>query len=190
VTQFVRRLQAAVPVTIALLDACRSNPFPPAATATIAGQAVPVSAAGLGAPRGAVALPSASDAGIGTVLGFAAAPGAAALDGEAGGHSPYAAALLKHLPVAGHDFGDVMTMVTEEVYVETSGRQRPWTNESLRRLLYFGLSAETADSDEAAIRGARRQLLLTIAATPPKPGASSRRWPRATLSRSMPCTAC
>jgi uncharacterized caspase-like protein len=168
VTQFVKRLQATVPVTIALLDACRSDPFLPGATAVVAGQAAPVSAAGLGVPRGAVALQSVPDEGLGTVLGFAAAPGAAALDGTAGEHSPYAAALLKHLPVAGHDFGDVMTMVTEEVYVETAGQQRPWTNESLRRLLYFGLSPETADGDEAAIRGARRQLLLTIAATPPE----------------------
>ncbi len=30
-----------------------------------------------------------------------------------------------------------MTLVAEEVYLATSGRQQPWTNASLRRLLYF-----------------------------------------------------
>ncbi|MER8843189.1 hypothetical protein NKH86_31840 [Mesorhizobium sp. M0913] len=34
---------------------------------------------------------------IGTLIGFAADPGRAALDGEPGDNSPYAAALLRHL---------------------------------------------------------------------------------------------
>jgi hypothetical protein len=60
-----------------------------------------------------------------------------------------------------------MTMVSEEVYLRTSGRQLPWTNASLRRLLYFGLDVEEKSGDEHAIREGRRTLLLTIATTPP-----------------------
>ena len=48
------------------------------------------------------------------MLGFAAEPGKAALDGPAGGNSPYAVALLRHLSaMTGLEFGTVMRMVTE-----------------------------------------------------------------------------
>ena len=36
-------------------------------------------------------------------------------------------------------------MVTEEVYLDTKTKQRPWVNESLRRLLYFGVPQPRAD---------------------------------------------
>ncbi|UVK49511.1 caspase family protein (plasmid) [Mesorhizobium sp. AR07] len=162
-------LKAKVPVAIVLLDACRTNPFPAGATITTVSGSASVAAAGLDLTRGAAPLADATDApqSLGEVIGFAAEPGHAALDGDAGGNSPYAAALIKHLAAGGFAFGDVMTMVAEEVYVQTGGRQRPWTNASLRRLLYFGLSPEQATGDDAAIRGEHRKLLLTIAATPP-----------------------
>ncbi|HTV70567.1 MAG TPA: caspase family protein [Rhizobiaceae bacterium] len=168
-SKILAELQAKVPVTIVLLDACRSNPFPPGATIKLAvdGAPVTIGAAGLGAPRGAISLGDPKpDAGLGAVLGFAAAPGQAALDGEPGANSPYAAALLKHLSAGGYAFADVMTMVTEEVYLKTDARQTPWTNTSLRKLLYFGEAAEDATTDDAAIRGERRKLLLTMASVP------------------------
>ncbi len=162
----VEELQKAVPVTIVLLDACRDNPFPPGAVVRLdAGDApAPVGAAGLSPPRGATALARLGTGGkdnLGALIGFAAAPGHAALDGAPGGNSPYAAALLKHLSAGGYAFGDVMTMVTEEVYLRTAARQVPWTNSSLRRALFFG--APQDGGDEAAIAGERRRLLLTMA---------------------------
>jgi len=166
------QLQAKVPVTIALLDACRDNPFPhDFAILPRGGNApLPVGPAGLGLPRGggapggaAVSAPSES---LGALIGFAAEPGRVALDGPAGTNSPYAEAILKHMAAGGFAFGDIMTMVTEEVYLKTRGRQLPWTNSSLRRVLNFGLAAEETGSDEARIRSERRQLLLTIADAP------------------------
>ena len=124
---------------------------------------VPVAEGGLGTPRGVVLdrrRTTTKADGLGAVIGYAAAPGQVALDGDAGGNSPYAAALLKHLPASGFAFSDVMTMVTEEVYLKTGARQLPWTNASLRRLLYFGGSPDQAeDGDQALIRGERRKLL-------------------------------
>ena len=102
---------------------------------------------------------------LGTVIGFAAEPGQPALDGPAGENSPYAAALLKHLSAGGFSFGDVMTMVTEEVYLKTKAQQLPWTNSSLRRVLTFAAPQEE-DADQTAITSERRKLLLTIAGTP------------------------
>ena len=168
VSTLLDRLKATVPVAIVLLDACRTNPFPAGAKVATPAGVVPIAAAGLDLGRGAQPVQEVAGAGknLGEVIGFAAEPGHAALDGDPGTDSPYAAALLKHLAAGGFAFGDVMTMIAEEVYLRTGGRQQPWTNTSLRRVLYFGLSPEETASDEAAIRGGRRKLLLTIAATP------------------------
>src|SRR5690606_2290332 len=68
--------------------------------------------------------------------------------------------------MAGEEFGTVMRMVAEEVYLKTGGRQRPWINESLRRLLYFGAAPEPTAGAEGEILTERRQLLITISALP------------------------
>ncbi len=164
-------LKKTVPVTIMLLDACRTNPFPPDAVVRRAptASAEPIGAGGLEPVRGAKALGNtpATDASLGSVVGFAAEPGRPALDGAAGENSPYAAALLRHLAaMKGTEFGLVMRMVTEEVYLDTKARQRPWVNESLRRLLYFGVAPPEPTGDDGLITGERRQLLLTISDLP------------------------
>lgn len=164
-------LKKTVPVTIVLLDACRTNPFPADAVVRRAptASAEPIGAGGLEPVRGAKALGNASaeDASLGTVVGFAAEPGRPALDGAAGENSPYAAALLRHLTaMKGTEFGSVMRMVTEEVYLDTKAKQRPWVNESLRRLLYFGVAPPEPTGDDGLITGERRQLLLTISDLP------------------------
>ncbi len=168
-TNLLDRLRATVPVTIFLLDACRTNSFPPGQLVQLPGTESPVAVSpeGLGETRGGVLVAAAEAKSLGVVIGFAAEPGRAALDGEPGGNSPYAAALLKHLGATGYGFNDVMTMVSEEVYLRTAARQLPWVNSSLRRFLRFGPGVEDADPDETAIREGRRTLLLTIAAAPP-----------------------
>ncbi|MGB6118616.1 MAG: caspase domain-containing protein [Mesorhizobium sp.] len=166
-------LAASVPVTIVLLDACRTNPFPAGSVIrrSPGEDALAVGATGLGLVRGMKAFGAKPDAAtndnLGMVIGFAAEPGEPALDGEAGGNSPYAAALLRHLAaMKGVEFGQVLRMVTEEVYLATGTRQRPWTNESLRRLLYFGVAPAELEGVEGRITGERRQLLLTMADLP------------------------
>ena len=170
-SDILNRLRQTVPVTILLLDACRDNPFPPTATLRVRpdAPAEPLSAGGLGQTRGVRALDAAAPktGSLGMVIGFAAEPGMPALDGDIGGHSPYAAALLRHIDaMAGEEFGTVMRMVAEEVYLKTGGRQRPWTNESLRRLLYLGDRPDPVEGAEGEILTERRQLLVHIAALP------------------------
>ncbi|WP_119269187.1 caspase family protein [Taklimakanibacter deserti] len=167
----IEKLKQTVPVAIVLLDACRTNPFPPGAQikATPASAGQPITAGGLGAPRGASVVGEQAPASdnLGTVIGFAAEPGRPALDGGEGGNSPYAAALLRHLSaMKGAELSAVMRMVTEEVYLSTETRQRPWVNESLRRLLYLGVAPDEPQGEEGLITGERRQLLLTIADLP------------------------
>lgn len=171
-SQVLDQLKAVVPVTILLLDACRTNPFPADAVVRRQPRASgeKVSGGGLTPVRGAASLTSGgapANDNLGTVIGFAAEPGRPALDGEAGGNSPYASALLRHLgAMQGAEFGAVMRMVTEEVYLDTKGAQRPWVNESLRRLLHFGVAVDQPTGDDALITGERRQLLLTISELP------------------------
>jgi uncharacterized caspase-like protein len=170
VQPMLEELAKAVPVTIVLLDACRSDPFPMGTVITLpdSGETVTISAEpGLAPVRGPTpaARPDLPPESLGTVIGFAAEPGQPALDGPAGENSPYAAALLKHLSAGGFSFGDVMTMVTEEVYLKTKAQQLPWTNSSLRRVLTFA-APEESDADQSAITSERRKLLLTIAGTP------------------------
>jgi uncharacterized caspase-like protein len=161
-------LKGVVPVTIVLLDACRTNPFPAGALVrkTPEDAGAPISAGGLTPMRGAATIASAdqpASSDLGTVIGFAAEPGRPALDGSVGGNSPYAAALLRHLSAMdGLEFGQVMRMVTEEVYLDTKTRQRPWVNESMMRLLYFGVPQPAPTGEDGMITGERRQLLLTI----------------------------
>ena len=171
VSALLDELAKAVPVTIVLLDACRTNAFPAGTMIQPPGVATPVPAqeAGLAAVRGPTPVGNAGlpPSGLGMVIGFAASPGEPALDGEPGEeNSPYAAALLKHLSAGGYSFGDVMTMVSEEVYLKTKAKQLPWVNSSLRRVLSFGTPIENPDPDETALRQGRRQLLLSIAAEP------------------------
>ena len=167
----IGKLKTTVPVAIVLLDACRTNPFPPGAQVKVspASQNQPIAAGGLGAPRGVSVLEAQGTASdnLGTVIGFAAEPGLPALDGPEGANSPYAAALLRHLSaMKGAELSAVMRMVTEEVYLTTETRQRPWVNESLRRLLYLGVAPDEPEGEEGLITGERRQLLLTIADLP------------------------
>lgn len=162
------RLQTTVPIAIVMLDACRNNPFPPGATVRLAaGDApVPIGTAGLGETRSAAPLQPAEDGkteNVGTVIAFAAEPGKPALDGS-GANSPYAAAILRHLSaMEGAEFGIVMRMIAEEVYLETDGKQRPWMNESLRRLIYFGRAPTHPTGPEGEMLTERRELLVTIA---------------------------
>lgn len=173
---FISQLRENVPVAVILLDACRTNPFPENLRLPLPGQPQPVavSAVGLSPParpgpdaRGARALNASGPAGVENLVamvGFAAEPGQAALDGMPGANSPYAEALLRHLGAAnGANFSTVMSIVSEEVYLKTKGHQRPWINQSLRRQLFFGGTSEMRDADTAAVTEERRGLLVHIA---------------------------
>ncbi|MEO7222373.1 MAG: caspase family protein, partial [Devosia sp.] len=171
VDALLAELAKTVPVTIVLLDACRTNAFPAGQAIELPGATtpLPVDGPGLEAVKGPTPIgrPDVPTDSLGMIIGFAASPGQPALDGEAGGNSPYAAALIKHFAAGGYSLGDLMTMVSEEVYLKTRAQQLPWVNSSLRRVLRFGAPVEEPAGDEAEIRDGRRQLLLTIAGATP-----------------------
>ena len=123
------------------MPAGRTNGFPAGQVIELpgTGDALPVEGPGLEAVKGPVPV-ARSDVpteSLGMVIGFAASPGQPALDGEAGGNSPYAAALIKHFAAGGYSLGDLMTMVSEEVYLQTKAQQLPWVNSSLLGEVYL-----------------------------------------------------
>ena len=85
--------------------------------------------------RGLVAVPTKK--GQQVVISYAAAAGKPALDGEAGGNSPYAAALAAHLVTPGQRLVDLLIEVENTVLEATDGQQEPWPSGSLGEKFYF-----------------------------------------------------
>lgn len=136
-------------IGLVVLDACRNDPF---GEATAEG-------------RGAVALSSDVKAAVKPGLGrvgraddilfsFSAAPGQSASDGS-GDTSEFTAALAKFLPTKGLEIRSVMTLVQQEVYDVSRGRQLPYVESGLPKL-FFG-------ADTGAALPERERLLLAMA---------------------------
>lgn len=118
----VEAIEERAKITLTFLDACRDNPLADALQRAIAGRdrsaAVP-----LGLAPMAIRNPD-------TLVVFAAAPGRTASDGDAV-HSPFTAAMLRHIETPGDDIELVMKRVTRDVHDSTRGEQVP---ERLSRL--------------------------------------------------------
>jgi hypothetical protein len=119
---------------IAILDACRNNPFPSLNEAT----------------RGLAIV----DAPNGSIVAYSTAPGSEALDG-AGDHSPYTAAFLrlareKNLPIE-----QLFKRIRLEVNNSTEGQQTPWESSSLTNDFYFfgdtAVAATRAPEEEKTV---------------------------------------
>ncbi len=129
-------------LNIAILDACRDNPF---ASSTRSG------ARGL-AP---VTAPT------GTIISYATAPGQVALDGT-GDNSPYSTALAEAIPTEGAPLEEVFRSTRRKVLKLTGGKQVPWEHSSLTGDFYFKPKiAEpqgTARADDAVTPESRERL--------------------------------
>jgi hypothetical protein len=115
-------------VGIALLDACRDNPFTRSLSRALGNRSSQV--------RSGLAELRTQTGGI--LLGYATAPGDTAADGIGMRNSPFATALLKHLGTKGLEIELVMKRVKAEVIEMTKNEQRPWTNSDLATEVYLG----------------------------------------------------
>lgn len=142
-------------VGLIVLDACRNDPFGTTAGST---------------GRGAVALAPEVQRGVKPGLGrigkaenvlfaFSAAPGETASDGDAG-NSPFTAALAKYIATDGLEIRSVMTLVQQEVYDATRGRQLPYIESGLPRLFFASAAAGTLPE--------RERLLMAMADVTPQ----------------------
>lgn len=110
-------------VNLMILDACRNNPFHRQFRARRQGLAE-------------------MEAPAGTLIAFATAPGAVALDGE-GSHGVYTKHLLKQVTERGLPVEQVFKRVRVGVSAETGERQIPWESSSLREDFQFRPAAVT-----------------------------------------------
>jgi uncharacterized caspase-like protein len=78
------------------------------------------------------------------LIAFATRPGQVAKDGS-GDHSPFTAALLKHIATPNLEILDMLRRVRREVLQETNGEQITWDNESLFGNVFLA-DAATRDS--------------------------------------------
>jgi peptidoglycan hydrolase-like protein with peptidoglycan-binding domain len=112
-------------INLIFLDACRDNPFARSLASSMGGRSSVSS-------RGLAAIDTQSG---GALIAFATAPGDVASDGDT--DSPFTTALVHHIATPGLDIRQMLTRVRADVQTATSGRQRPWVNESLDADFYF-----------------------------------------------------
>lgn len=123
-TALIEKMQASkAAVNIAILDACRNNPFKPNLAAARRAYA------GLG--LGKVLTPR------GMVIAYSTAPGQLAEDGAAAGNSLYTVALTKQIDQRGLTIEQILKNVGDSVRRRTLDDQQPWFETSLISDFYF-----------------------------------------------------
>lgn len=138
-------LASVAPIGIVLLDACREDPWGGGAT---------------GQGRSAVALDDAVDAprpGLGRVgradgvlFAFSAAPGEVAADGE-GKDSPFTEALLRNFATPGVEVRTALTLVQQDVYDRSRGKQLPYIESGLPKLFFAAQFGELGERDRLLV---------------------------------------
>ncbi len=121
---------------VLVLDACRNNPF---------GRNWRT---GVRSSTSGLAKLEADD----VLVLFAAAPGQTASDG-AGGNSPFAWALAKHLPEPGLAIQLLGGKVRDDVLVATGGNQRPYVSASITGRPFYLVPGATEKSEDTAAKG-------------------------------------
>lgn len=111
-------MEPAKQLRLAILDACRDNPFNKTMKRTIGTRAV-----GRGLAKVEPNSPN-------TLIAFAAKAGSTASDGDST-NSPFTAALVKHLPKPGLDLRKAFGYVRDDVLKATSNKQEPFVYGSL-----------------------------------------------------------
>ena len=141
----LKAMEPAKQLKLVILDACRDNPFAKSMKRSIGTRSV---------GRG---LAEVDPGGSNTLIAYAAPAGAVAADGD-GANSPFAAALVKYLPVPGLDMRIALGRVRDEVRKVTGNRQDPY--------VYGSLGGDTVSLVPAA---------AAPAPPPPDPNAGARR---------------
>ncbi len=139
-------------ISIVILDACRDNPLARNLASSMGTRSTAIG-------RGLATAP----AGLGTFIAYSTQPGNVALDGD-GRNSPFAAALLKHMPVPGRNLPALLIEVRKDVVAATKGQQVPWDHSALTADFSFVQGASPA---AVAVVTPRAVEPGAIAAVPP-----------------------
>ncbi|MGX1789007.1 caspase family protein [Bosea sp. NPDC055332] len=150
-SDILRKLDAAgVRSKIAILDACRNNPFAARELSRgLALQMVDGANEGIRSEAGLARI----DSNSGTFVAFATSPGSTAADGT-GPNSPFTTAFLREAREPGLPIEQVFRRIRLSVYDTTSGIQIPWDTSSLITDVSFFPRPAGAAPAQPAIAGA------------------------------------
>lgn len=139
--QLLAAVENARKLRIVILDSCRNNPFAdwPVPEVAKAGTEDYDSTATRSLRKQGLAEPSVDK---GTLVVYAAKDGEVALDGE-GGHSPFARALIDHLPSRDVEIGMMFRRVRDAVLRLTNNKQEPHFYGSLSGVPFFLAGSDT-----------------------------------------------
>lgn len=151
VSTLVSELEAAGRTSIFILDACRNNP---GLARRLRGLSTRSRTLQVGRGLAQISAPD------GSYVAFSTAPNTVALDGD-GKHSPFAQALIKHLPTPGLDIALMMRRVRRDVRTSTKRQQTPWDSSSLTQPFYFFPKAAESAKPKTRARSGPTQLELS-----------------------------
>ncbi|MCB1505191.1 MAG: SEL1-like repeat protein [Hyphomicrobiaceae bacterium] len=131
-------------LNIAILDACRDNPYPARSRSVVRGLAPVQSPAG-------------------TLIAFATGPGAVALDGD-GTNSPYSGALAANILEVGIPLEETFRRTRRQVLQQTGNRQVPWEHSSLTGEFFFRPKMAPPEAIARPLQGVDARHLAELAA--------------------------
>jgi uncharacterized caspase-like protein/opacity protein-like surface antigen len=149
-SDILRRLDGAgAKSKIAILDACRDNPFAGRQVARgLALQIVDGANDGISSEAGLARV----DSGSGTFVAFATSPGSTAADGS-GANSPFTTAFLREAREPGLAVEQIFRRIRLAVYDSTNGTQIPWDTSSLITEFSFFQRPAGATANQSASAG-------------------------------------
>ncbi|WP_374430395.1 caspase family protein [Tabrizicola sp.] len=140
-------IQSVAPVAIILLDACRDDPFSGGGTEGRGAAALDDDPPTAPKPKPGLGRIGRAD---GVLFAFAAAPGETASDG-AGENSPFTAALVRHFATAGVELRTALTLVQQDVYDRSRGKQLPYIESGLPELVFITGQGALPERDQLLI---------------------------------------
>lgn len=140
-------IQSVAPVAIILLDACRDDPFAGGGTEGRGAAALDDDPPTAPKPTPGLGRIGRAD---GVLFAFAAAPGETASDGD-GQNSPFTSALVRHFATAGVELRTALTLVQQDVYDRSRGKQLPYIESGLPELVFITGQGALPERDQLLI---------------------------------------
>ncbi len=140
-------IQSVAKVAIILLDACRDDPFNGGGTEGRGAAALSDDPPTAPKPKPGLGRIGRAD---GVLFAFAAAPGETASDGDEA-NSPFTSALVRHFATAGVELRTALTLVQQDVYDRSRGKQLPYIESGLPELVFISGQGALPERDQLLI---------------------------------------
>lgn len=140
-------IQSVARIAIILLDACRDDPFAGGGTEGRGAAALEDDPPTAPRPKPGLGRIGRAD---GVLFAFAAAPGETASDGD-GQNSPFTSALVRHFATAGVELRTALTLVQQDVYDRSRGKQLPYIESGLPELIFISGQGVLPERDQLLI---------------------------------------